>query len=78
MKDIVNECSGVATEAPPRDESNFMSADAVCSWFIGGRFLSEVYFESLDAGLKTDDEVRVIARKRTPPLRTPGILRGCG
>lgn len=77
LVDVVHEYGGVANEAPPRDESNFMSADAVCSWFIGGRFLSEVYFESLDAGLHTDEEVRAIARKRTPPLAdtwdTPGM-----
>ncbi|MDH5695610.1 MAG: FAD-binding oxidoreductase [Dehalococcoidia bacterium] len=68
LMDVIADFDGVARPAPPFDESNFMSADAVCSWFIGGRFLSEVYFESLDCGLHTERGIREISRKRTPPL----------
>ena len=44
LLEVVEEFGGEAKPAPPRDESNFLSADAVCAWFIGGRFLSEVYY----------------------------------
>lgn len=68
LQDIVAETGGVASLGKPVDESQFISADAVCSWFIGGRFLSEVYFESLDCGLQTGRAACQIANKRTPPL----------
>ena len=68
LLDVVAEFGGTASAGPATDESNFQSADAVCSWFIGGRFLSEVYFESLDCGLHTEKGVRELARLRTPPL----------
>ena len=68
LKAVVEEYGGKMSAAPARDESNFLSADAVCSWFIGGRFLSEVYFESLDCGLHTERDIRRISKLRTPPL----------
>jgi hypothetical protein len=80
LLEVVEEFGGEAKPAPPRDESNFLAADAVCSWFIGGRFLSEVYFESLACGLHTERDVRAIARLRTPPLAdtwdTPALWAG--
>ncbi len=80
LLEVVEEFGGKAMAAPPRDESNFLAADAVCSWFIGGRFLSEVYFESLACGLHTERDLRAIARLRTPPLaeswETPGLWAG--
>jgi len=68
LMDVIADYGGVASPGKPVDESQFISADAVCSWFVGGRFLSEVYFESLDSGLKTGRAALEIAKKRTPPL----------
>jgi hypothetical protein len=68
LMEVVEEYGGKATPAAARDESNFLAADAVCSWFIGGRFLSEVYFESLDCGIRTESDIRAIGQLRTPPL----------
>jgi FAD/FMN-containing dehydrogenase len=68
LLDVVADTGGVASLSKPVDESQFISADAVCSWFVGGRFLSEVYFESLDCGLKTGRAACEIANRRTPPL----------
>jgi hypothetical protein len=76
LQDIVTETGGVASVGKPVDESQFVSADAVCSWFIGGRFLSEVYFESLDCGLQTGRAACEIANRRTPPLAPSWDLPG--
>ncbi len=76
LQDIIAETGGVASIGKPVDESQFISADAVCSWFIGGRFLSEVYFESLDCGLQTGRAACEIANKRTPPLAPSWDLPG--
>ena len=80
LMDVIADYGGLASPAKNVDESQFISADAVCSWFVGGRFLSEVYFESLDCGLKTGRAALEIAKKRTPPMAeswdSPGGLWG--
>ena len=54
LKDIVADLGGNIREGRPIDESQLMSPDAICSFFVSGTFHPcELSFESLDAGLKT-------------------------
>ena len=53
LKDIVAELGGKIREGRPIDESQLMSPDAICSFFVTGTFHpTELTFESLDAALK--------------------------
>jgi hypothetical protein len=54
LKDIVEEFGGKMREGRSIDESQFMSPDAICSFFVTGTFHPPtLVFDSLDAGLKT-------------------------
>jgi FAD/FMN-containing dehydrogenase len=53
LKDIAAEFGGKIKEGRPTDESQLMSSDAICSFFVSGTFhCTELTFDSLDAGLK--------------------------
>ena len=53
LRDIVAEFGGEIREGRSVDESQLMSPDAICSFFVSGTFhCTELTFESLDAGLK--------------------------
>jgi len=68
LLDIVAEYDGSAREAPPRDETNFMAADAICANVIGGRFHSLPAYESIDHGLKFSQIVNEMTDKHKPPI----------
>jgi hypothetical protein len=50
------------------DQTHFMSSDAIVSNLAGGRFASIIFFESLDASLKTADIMNVNTRRHIPPI----------
>ncbi len=78
--DIADESGGVAQAAGLYDESYFMAADSISVNFIGRRFLTQVYIEALDNGLKTGLAGRDIKEKHTPPMAetyfSPGWFMG--
>lgn len=53
LKDVVAETSGTAREGRPTDESQFVSADAICAYFVSGvMHPPELSYESVDEALK--------------------------
>ncbi len=68
LLDIVTEYGGTAREAPGRDETNFMAADAICANTVGGRFNSEVCYESIGQAVKYSQVVNEITEKHKPPI----------
>ena len=52
LLDIVADYNGSPREAPSRDETNFMSSDANCANVVGGRFHSELSYESISQGVE--------------------------
>ncbi|MFC2045297.1 FAD-binding oxidoreductase [Chloroflexota bacterium] len=51
-----------------RDQTHFMSADAIVSNLSGGRFTSVILFESVDHALKAADIVNRNTKKHVPPI----------
>jgi len=68
LLDIVAEHDGSPREAPARDETNFMAADAICASVVGGRFYSLIAFESIDHDVKFGDIVNEATEKHKPPV----------
>jgi hypothetical protein len=68
LLDIVKDYGGSAREAPGRDETNFMAADAICANVVGGRFSSEVSYESINQAERYSKVVDVITDKHRPPI----------
>ncbi len=68
LLDVVAAYNGLAREAPAMDETNFMAADAICANCVGGRFISEVAYESIDHALKYSRDVSEITDKHRPPI----------
>jgi hypothetical protein len=68
LLDIVADYKGSAREAPCRDETNFMAADAICANVVGGRFSSEVSYESINQAVRYSKVVDEITDKHRPPI----------
>jgi hypothetical protein len=68
LLDIVKEYDGSAREAPCRDETNFMAADAICANVVGGRFASEVSYESIKQSVTYAQVVDKICDEHRPPI----------
>ena len=68
LLEIVEENEGSAREAPARDETNFMAADAICACVVGGRFHSQLSYESIDQDVKFGDIVIEMTNKHKPPI----------
>ncbi len=68
LLDIVKEYDGSAREAPCRDETNFMAADAICANVVGGRFASEVSYESISQAVTYARVVDKICDEHRPPI----------
>jgi hypothetical protein len=68
LLDIVADNDGSAREAPARDESQFMAADAICATVIGGRFHSIIGYESVGHGVKFTKIVNELTEKHKPPI----------
>ena len=68
LLDVVAHYDGSPREAPARDETNFMAADAICANVVGGRFHSELSYESIDQGVKVGDIVNEMTNKHKPPI----------
>lgn len=71
-KVLLDICNSYGAEARAsrglRDQTHFMSSDAIVSNLAGGRFASVIFFESLDSALKVADIVNIHTRKHTPPI----------
>lgn len=68
LLDIVKEYDGSAREAPCQDETNFMAADAICANVVGGRFSSEVSYESIKQSVTYAKVADEICDKHRPPI----------
>ena len=68
LLDVVAEYDGSPREAPFRDETNFMSSDAICANVVGGRFHSELSYESIDHCVKFGQIVNEMTDKHKPPI----------
>jgi glycolate oxidase len=68
LLDIIADYKGSGRPAPGRDETNFMAADAICANVVGGRFSSEVSYESINQAEKYSKVVDVITDKHRPPI----------
>lgn len=68
LLDIVADYGGSAREAPCRDETNFMAADAICANVVGGRFSSEVSYESINHAVRYSRVVNEITDRHRPPI----------
>ncbi len=68
LMDIVKEYEGSAREAPCQDETNFMAADAICANVVGGRFSSEVSYESINQAVTYAKVADKICDKHRPPI----------
>jgi len=68
LLDIVADYKGSAREAPCRDETNFMAADSICANVVGGRFSSEVSYESINQAVRYSKVVDEITDKHRPPI----------
>lgn len=68
LMDIIKDCNGSGREGPPRDESNFMAADAICACVVGGKFISEISYESINQAVKYSVKVNEITSKYIPRI----------
>ena len=68
LLDIVTTYNGSAREAPARDETNFMAADAICANVVGGRFYSQLAEDSIAHNVKFAQVVNEMTSKHTPPI----------
>jgi hypothetical protein len=68
LLDVVADFKGSAREAPCRDETNFMAADAICANVVGGRFSSEVSYESINQAVRYSKVVDEICDRHRPPI----------
>lgn len=68
LNDIVTENHGSMREGPPRDESNFMAADAICACVAGGIFISEVAYESINQAVEYGVKINEITKKYVPHI----------
>jgi len=68
LLDIVKDYNGSAREAPCQDETNFMAADAICANVVGGRFSSEVSYESISQAVTYAKVVDKICDEHRPPI----------
>jgi hypothetical protein len=69
LLDICKEYGAVAKASRGlRDQTHFMSSDAIVSNLSGGRFTSVILFESLESSLKTGDIVNRHTKKHIPPI----------
>jgi glycolate oxidase len=68
LLDIVKDFKGSPREAPCRDETNFMAADAICANVVGGRFSSEVSYESINQAVRYSKVVDKITDEHRPPI----------
>lgn len=68
LLDIVAENKGLSRSAPATDETNIMAADAICANVVGGRFQSEVSYESIHHGAKFGDVVTEMTNRHKPPI----------
>ena len=68
LLDIVKDYNGSAREAPCQDETNIMAADAICANVVGGRFSSEVSYESINQATRYSNEVDKITDIHRPPI----------
>ena len=68
LLDIVADYNGSAREGGHRDETNFMAADAICANVVGGRFSSEVSYESINQAVRYSQTVNKITDKYKPRI----------
>ena len=68
LKDIAADYHGVARESPGLDETHFQAADAICANAIGGRFTSEVTYESINQGVRFSKVANEVTSKHRPPI----------
>jgi hypothetical protein len=68
LVDIITAHGGTARPSRPFDETNFQSADAISANSVGRRFLSVLYFESLDHAFRVGRDGAELKKKYVPPL----------
>jgi hypothetical protein len=68
LLDIVKDYNGSAREAPAQDETHFMASDAICANVVGGRFSSEVSYESINQATNYSKYVDKITDDHRPPI----------
>jgi hypothetical protein len=68
LLDIVKDNNGSAREAPCQDETNIMAADAICANVVGGRFSSEVSYESINQATGYSKVCDRITDAHRPPI----------
>jgi len=68
LVEVVTAHGATAKPARPFDETNLQSADAISANFVGRRFASILYFESLDHCVKVGKENAERKKKYVPPL----------
>ncbi len=68
LMDICKDYNGSPREAPCQDETNIMAADAICANVVGGRFSSEVSYESINQATRYSEVVDKITDEHRPPI----------
>jgi hypothetical protein len=68
LMDIVSEFKGSAREGAPRDETNFMAADAICACVVGGKFISEISYESINQAVRYSKGINEITSRYVPRI----------
>ncbi len=68
LLDICKAYNGQARPARGIDETNFMAADAICAAVVGGRFTSEVAYESMNLAQKYSVIINEVTNRHKPPI----------
>jgi glycolate oxidase len=68
LLDIAADYHGSPREGGCSDETNFQAADAICANVIGGRFTSEVSYESINQAVRYSKVANEVTEQHRPPI----------